>query len=622
MQNKRGKNNFLKQKNRGQVTIFIIIAILIVAGVVIFFIVSQSLVKVSIPANIQPVYNDFISCLEDRTNVGIGILESQGGYIQLPAFEKGSSYSPFSSQLNFFGNPIPYWYYVSENNINKEQIPTVQDMEKSLGQFINAGIRNCNFDNYYQEGFVITQGTPTAIVSINANNVNVNLNMNFQVSFGNDTALVQNHNAVVKSNLGELYNSAQIVYQKEKSESFLENYGIDSLRLYAPVDGVDLTCSPDTWMADNVFANLSEAIETNTLALSNKAPTTSRGKYFYVNIGTNDGVRFVNSRTWPHSFEVNPSQGPLMIANPVGNQQGLGILGFCYVPYHFVYNVKYPVLIQVYNGDEIFQFPVAVVIAGNKPRVALNSIAGAATSTICPYNNTPTTVQTFDSNLNPINANISYECFGETCNLGDTSAGGSLTTDFPQCENGYIVADSNGYSETRYLYSTTSQGSASIVLNKLYKLNIALTVDGANYNGNAIISFSSEGNSGEISYPQQSSIDLSEGDYNISVYIYKNSSIQFQQTTSQQCTNIPSSGIGGLFGLTQQKCFDVTIPSQVISNALAGGGQQESYFLESQLENSTTIELDSKGLKTPTTIQDIENNYQLFGSNGLGVSLK
>ena len=39
--------------------------------------------------------------------------------------------------------------------------------------------------------------------------------------------------------------------------------------MYAPVDGVELTCSPLVWNADEVFKNLSIATETNTFALSN-----------------------------------------------------------------------------------------------------------------------------------------------------------------------------------------------------------------------------------------------------------------------------------------------------------------------------------------------------------------
>ena len=108
----------MKNKS-GQVTIFIIIAILLVAGVVAYFFLRGSLIKTPIPENVQPIYTSFLSCLEDDTSTGISILQSQGGYIFLPEFEPGSRYMPFSSQLNFLGNPIPYWYYVSGNNIQR-----------------------------------------------------------------------------------------------------------------------------------------------------------------------------------------------------------------------------------------------------------------------------------------------------------------------------------------------------------------------------------------------------------------------------------------------------------------------------------------------------------------------
>jgi hypothetical protein len=528
---------------------------------------------------------------------------------------------PFSSQLNLLGNPVPYWYYISQNNIPKEQIPSQNNMEQDLANFIYGKIAECNFDDYYSEGFKITEGTPTATVTINNANVGVNLNMDLTITKGNDTALIHNHQITVQSKLGELYNSAIQVYEKEKQESFLENYGIDTLRLSAPVDGVDLTCGPEMWDADNVFTNLSGAIETNTLALTTKNPSTSDEKYFYVNTGLNEGVRFINSAAWPHSYEVNPTSGRLMIASPVGDQQGLGIIGFCYVLYHFVYNINYPVLAQVYDGDETFQFPVAVVIQGNEPRQALNSSASSITPDLCLYNNTLATINTYDSDSNPINANISYECFGQSCNIGATSSG-TLTANLPQCVNGYIVADAPGFKETKFLYSSNTEGNAAVIMNKLYNLNISLKVDGANYYGDAMIYFASQdGTSETVYYPMQKNVQLSEGQYNISIYTYKNSSINFPQTTTQQCTDVPSSGIGGIFGFTDKKCFDVTIPSQIISNVLSGGGQSSSYFLENDLKNSKSIEIDSKGMLTPQTIEQLQNNYITFDNQEAQVSL-
>ncbi len=624
MLGKRGKNKSfsLDNKNhRGQVTIFIIIAIIIVASVVVFFIVRQSLSVTQIPASIQPIYNTFLSCLEDKTSTGVDVLESQAGYIELPEFEPGSSYMPFSSQLNFLGNPIPYWYYVSGNNIQKEQVPSKQDMEESLGKFIDETIRECNLDNYYQQGFEIIQGEPKASVTINKDNIEIRLNMGLEISKGEDTVLVKNHRVTVKTNLGGLYDSAKKIYDKEQKELFLENYAIDTLRLYAPVDGVDLTCSPKTWNANNVFDNLQDAIETNTLALTTESPSTKEGKYFFIDAGIDESARFVNSESWPNSFEVSPSEESLLLANPIGNQQGLGILGFCYVPYHFVYNVKYPVLVQVYKGDEVFQFPVAVVVQGNKPREALASTAQTITPDLCPYKNTPVTVDTYDTNLNPIDSSVSYECFGTSCEIGNTSSG-TLTADFPQCVNGYIITKADGFKETKYLFSTVDGGEASVIMDRLYGMNIQLKMDNTDYNGEAMIYFSSGDNPKVISYPDQKQVNLSEGQYDISVYIYRNSSIKFSETTTQECTEVPSTGIGGLFGLKEKKCFDVNLPAQVVSNALAGGGKQDYYILENELQNSNTIEINADGFGIPRTVEELQNNYLIFDNKGLEVNFK
>jgi hypothetical protein len=611
------------REKRGQVTIFIIIAIVIVAVVAGILILKPTLFAPQIPTSIQPVYKTFLSCIEDKTLTGIDVLESQAGYIQLPNVELGSPYMPFSSQLNFLGNPIPYWYYVSGNNIQKEQIPSKKDMETSLKNFVEDKIRECDFETYYQEGFEITQDTPTASVSIKNDNVVVDLSMNLQISKGTDSVSVKNHEVTVNSKLGALYDSAKSVYNKEKKEMFLENYGIDTIRLYAPVDGVELTCSPKIWNAYDVFTSLQDAIETNTLALNTQTPTTKEGKYFSVDTSASEDVRFINSKTWPNSFEVLPSDGALLIANPVGNQQGLGIIGFCYVPYHFVYNVNYPVLVQVYNGDEVFQFPLAVVIKGNKPRTALNSSASAQTELeLCPYKNTPTTVIVKDTNSNSLDADVSYECFGESCYIGKTSSG-VLTEDFPQCVNGFVITKASGFVETKQQYSTTTSGSIEVTMDKIYNENVKLTLGGADYNGKALIYFVSDSNSQTISYPEQKKVNLSEGSYEISVYVYKDSSIKLTETTTQQCVDVPSAGIGGIFGFKDKNCFDVTIPSQIISNVLSGGGKVEDYpIAEDNLKNSNTIEINGVDLGVPTTMEKLQNNYLEFDNSELGVNFK
>ncbi|MFA5071367.1 MAG: hypothetical protein WC511_03305 [Candidatus Pacearchaeota archaeon] len=607
------------KNNRAQVTIFILIAILIVGGIVAYLILREDLSVTNLPASVQPAYTNFLSCAEEQALVGISLLESQAGYIELPDFVPGSAYMPFSSQLNFLGNPIPYWYYVSGNNIQDEQIPTEQEMEEALGDFVDSRISNCDFESYYEEGFEISIGESKTTVDIKDGAVTMRMNLDLSMTKGEDSVVVSNHNVEVKSNIFSLYNSAKKVYEKEQNELFLENYGIDIVRLYAPVDGVELSCSPQVWNAENIFSDLKEAIETNTLALSSEEPTTTEEKYFFVDAGINEGVRFINSQDWANSFEVLPSEGVSLIANPVGNQAGLGMIGFCYVPYHFVYNVNYPILVQVYDGDEVFQFPVAVVIQGNQPRESLDTTAGEIDTEFCNNKNSLTSVAVYDNELNPVNAEISYECFGTSCYIGNTSSG-TLQSELPQCVNGYIIARADGFNEIKYLYSSVSEGSANIIMNKLYELDVNLKIGNLNYNDDALIYFTSDEDSVTVSYPEQKKVNLSEGDYKISVYAYKSSSISFQETTTEQCIDVAQTGIGGFLGFTEEKCFDITVPAQVVTNVLAGGGNQELFITGDELKNSELIEISADLFSTPTTIEGVQNNYLLFEQSGLGVS--
>lgn len=607
------------QSKRAQVTIFIIIAIVLIASIVAYLLFRNlSPSQTQIPSDFQPVYNSFLSCVESTTLTGISVLESQGGYIYLPPFEPGSSYQPFSSDLVFLGNPIPYWYYVSGNNLPKNQVPNESLMQNQLARFIDSKIRDCNIRGY--SDFRINEGTPQASVKINSNNVQVSLEMGLTLTRGNQSILIKDHAVTVNSELGNLFNSAKKVYDYEQTSRFLENYTVDVLRNYAPVDGVDVRCSPETWGASSIFNTLKSAVTNNIVSLRTGINSTN---YFNVDLNVK-GVSFITNPNWSSSYEVNPTQGNTLIANPIGNQAGLGILGFCYVPYHFVYSIKYPVLVAIRSGSEIFQFPLAVVVENNMPQspASLNGTASQIqNNTLCGMGKTNITVNVLDANSNPVDANVSYECFGQTCNIGQASSG-SITGDFPQCVNGYIVASAPGFKQSRYLFSTAQSGSVNIIMNKLYNETINLELDGQPYSGRAILNFvSSNGASQTLVYPAQKEINLSDGSYNISAYIYKNSSITVGATTTQQCVNIPTGGISAVLNAnSQQQCFNVNVPSQVISDVLAGGGKTEYYLLGSDLANSNVININAPSLPEVTSLQQLQTNYILFENKNLSVS--
>jgi hypothetical protein len=394
------------------------------------------------------------------------------------------------------------------------------------------------------------------------------------------------------------------------------------MRLYAPVDGVELSCAPKIWNGREVFNNLRDAIEINTLALKGKGKTND---YFVVNFGISDDVRFINSRNWSSKYEVFPSDDVLLISKPVGNQHGLGVLGFCYVPYHFVYNLMYPVLVQIYNEKEIFQFPLVVMIQGNMPRKSLDVTAENYDGLdICNYRNSLTEITTFDDNLNFVEANISFECFGARCEVGMTDKeNGSLITYLPQCHNGVLYATSNNYKDEKMIYSSVNNGSAIIILDKTYNKKINLNIGGKDYSGFAIISFrDSKGNTQTVSYPEFKQMSLSEGTYHIEVYSYKNSSLKLGSSTKQQCIDSVQSGVLGFFGVTEKKCYDVNIPEQIISSIISGGGSADYYFSNSDLNSGKSINIVAEEFSTPKSIDELQNIYSLLETKSIEVSFK
>ena len=88
-------NNNLLNSKRSQVTIFIIIAILIIAGVGAYFVLRGGIFQPSVPAELEPVYSYYLSCMEQEALNGALILGEQGGYIVLPEFSPGSENMPF-----------------------------------------------------------------------------------------------------------------------------------------------------------------------------------------------------------------------------------------------------------------------------------------------------------------------------------------------------------------------------------------------------------------------------------------------------------------------------------------------------------------------------------------------
>jgi len=620
---KKGINKILGNRKAVSLSIFIILAIFIVVTIVLIAWFWDNLPS-QYPKEVQPVYDYFLSCVEEETRYAALAMGSQGGYIEMPEFEPGSDYMPFSSQLDFLGG-VPYWYYVSRNGIAKEQVPSKQKMQEQLMLYLKERIDECSFKEFEDKGYTVEKGDIDVITQIQERKIIVDVEMPLTISYEDSSGRKERHEVEVDSNLGRFYDLAVEIYEKEQETEFLENYGVDILRLYAPVDGSELGCSPKIWYKENIRKDLMDALEANTPAIKIKGNYYEDAeKYFVQDLGerVEEQVNFMYLREWPTKLDVWPSEEGLLMAEPVGLQEGLGILGFCYVPYHFVYDLGYPVLIQIYDGEELFQFPLSVVIDKNVPRQALD-VEGLpdVVPELCEHKLTEMSVYTYDIELNPIEATVKYKCFDTTCYIGETSiAGGDaiLTGNFPQCVNGYILASAPGYKTAKYVKSTVESGEAIIILDKKYNLDLEVRKDGKSLGEEyAIVTFSG----GEVAtsvYPEQKNIELTVGDYEVMVYVYTNSTIELEGTKREECVDVPKSGIAGLFGGSDEKCFTLEIPDQIISFAVSGGGTQNYYVTESELEyGKLTIDVTDFG--KPNSVEDLQENYNKIQTENLNI---
>lgn len=607
-------------KKRGQVTVFIIIALVIVAGIVVYFVVRDNTSSAKIPKELAPVFEKYLSCLEDETNAAASMAGTQGGHIYVDDYVPGSEFAPFSSELNFLGYPVPYWYYIAGNGIIKENVPTKTTIQNEIKRYIEENVNNCDFEDYYSKGYALDIGGPDATVVMNDGDISVTLNNPITVSSENASATKKEYKVVVQTKLGKYYALAREIYDKEKKEAFLENYTIDVLRLYAPVDGVELSCSPKIWKTQEVVDELRKGLEGNIGALTMGQKTgTAREKYFTVEGNVDENVRFLYSPNWPSKFEIYGEgvDQDLMIAEPVGNEQGMGIMGFCYAPYHYVYDISYPVMVQIYDNKDVFQFPVAIIIDKNVPRRAVFSEnTEGEIFNLCQYNTQPVTVSLYDVNLNPVDGDVYYSCFNQRCRLGETE-NGIFNGNAPACMNGYIEARAEGYAQQKQLMSTNEESESDFILDKEYEMNVNVEVSGSALKGTAVAIF--DGNQvRSIALPATSKMKLAEGLYNLTVYVYGNSSITIPESTKTECVNIAKKGISGLFGATEEKCFEIKLPATKIESALIGGGKASVYILPEQLQSGKLM-LKVDSLPTPKSMDELAQNYVLFDDMGVEV---
>lgn len=160
------------KNKRGQVTVFIILAIAIVIVLIVLLTGRDRLFSVFIPES--PI-NQIRTCAQEPVEEAIDILKLQGG-----------SLDPELYYL-YQGNKVEYLCYTDANYKNcVMQKPLLkQSIEKEIKSYAEPRIKNCInsvVDELKNKGYEVSITSPDISFSLVPNNIMININTNLQIT--------------------------------------------------------------------------------------------------------------------------------------------------------------------------------------------------------------------------------------------------------------------------------------------------------------------------------------------------------------------------------------------------------------------------------------------------------
>ncbi|MDO8628700.1 MAG: hypothetical protein Q7R56_03015 [Nanoarchaeota archaeon] len=631
-------------EKRGQLSIYVIIGILILASVIlVLYLKPPGKIQegisgtTSVPAQLQNVEASIQGCLEQVTKEAINLISIQGGYLNLEQ-PIPTIIDPFSNSLSTVtgGIPTAYWYYEQANGIAKTQQPTLTNIQHDIETYINEHIAACiPYQQYQYDGYEFNTANPVSIVTIGDNNILVTLTYPITITYKEQTFQLNKQTITLPTALGKLFKTAQQTYTYLEKKLLLENKTLDFMIVYKeiPYSGVDFNCQPKTWSQQQVYHDLKEIIAINLPYIKPAGGAHTITDKYYVQkelpVPKDVNINFQYNKQWPLDMQIHGHENDQALQGEpyTTNNKLSGILMpiFCLNQYHFVYTVKYPVLITITQGDEQFQFAYEVIIDHNQPRQAIiqpvTTTEPRTNNILCNANQQELTIYTLSSdeqnNYQPLpGAQLQFQCADNTCDLGTTDNDGTLTANIAACENGVITAEKQGYFTGTSIITSTASGSISVSMNKIYekKINVLVQQQGTRnleQNEQAIIRFqhNEESYSTSVIIPGSETIQLLPGTYTITSYLLntEDSGLTIPAKTIKTCVDVPQGGLGILFGTTEKKCEEQTIPATTIDTMITGGNDYEFTITPYDLEHYKTLQFTIPYLGQPRTYEAITN---------------
>lgn len=195
-------------KKKGQVTIFIIISILIIAGVVLFFTLKEDTniserESIEVDPEIEPIYNYIQSCLDSASEdvvyaVGIG-----GGYYDIK--EKEST------------QRLGVTYHLNEN---KNLVPSKKEIESEISKNTEIQTQNCSsdLDSEFTD-YQIKQKNISVETTIKQEEVLIEADFPLLIKKGDSIYEIRKFRKIIPVKFGTIHEaSSEFIQEEEESQ--------------------------------------------------------------------------------------------------------------------------------------------------------------------------------------------------------------------------------------------------------------------------------------------------------------------------------------------------------------------------------------------------------------------
>ncbi len=155
---------------RGQITIFIILGIIILAAVGLFIFQDDKVIKTPTTLDTAPITSFVERCIKSTAQEGIFENGRQGGYFVLP-----------EHSTTYLFEDVPYF-------INLTQFPNDKIIANELGNYIDTLLDFClDFSAFEKRGYNFTTGKPVSEVTLNKKEFKINTQLPIRIKLGSQT---------------------------------------------------------------------------------------------------------------------------------------------------------------------------------------------------------------------------------------------------------------------------------------------------------------------------------------------------------------------------------------------------------------------------------------------------